>query len=110
MNDNEYKYNRDYRGNSRITQPIAQPLKTQHQAKHKEGENKWFGINLEESKIADMKALNVLMPKIVTEQALKAATEAACMILRVDDVIQASNLGGGPGGPGPGGMPDMDDY
>jgi chaperonin GroEL (HSP60 family) len=42
---------------------------------------------------------------VVKEQIIKSATEAACMILRIDDVIAVS---GGPdaGGPPPG-MPPM---
>ncbi|MBD3185651.1 thermosome subunit [Candidatus Bathyarchaeota archaeon] len=72
-------------------------------SKHKEG-NIWAGINLLTGKVEDMAALKVIQPKAVTEQALRAATEAACMILRIDDVIQATKLDGG----GPGGMPDMD--
>jgi chaperonin GroEL (HSP60 family) len=39
----------------------------------------------------------------VGTQAISSATEAATMILRIDDII-ASKSGGGPGGP-PGGMP-----
>ncbi|MFX0099685.1 MAG: thermosome subunit beta [Candidatus Hodarchaeota archaeon] len=79
--------------------------------KHSKG-NLWAGINLASGKVEDMKALNILIPKSVIEQSITAATEAACMILRIDDIIQASKLGGGgmPGGMpgGPGGMPDMD--
>lgn len=49
---------------------------------------------------------------MVKEQVINAATEAACMILRIDDVIASSKSKdmpkpGGPGG-GMGGMGDMD--
>ncbi|MHA1891721.1 MAG: thermosome subunit beta [Promethearchaeota archaeon] len=76
-------------------------------SKHKEGQ-KWAGINLLTGKVEDMMSNKVIIPKVVIEQALKSATEAACMILRIDDVIQASKVSdsGAPGGPG--GMPDMD--
>ena len=47
-----------------------------------------------------MYSLNILEPLAVKEQIIKSATEAACMILRIDDVIAIS---GGPSG-GPPGM------
>ncbi|MHA1698232.1 MAG: thermosome subunit beta [Promethearchaeota archaeon] len=69
------------------------------EARHKKDGEKWAGINLATGRIGNMKELNVLIPKVVIEQAIKSATEAACMIIRVDDVIQASKLeSGGPGG------------
>lgn len=56
---------------------------------------KWAGINAKEGKIDDMLTLNIVEPVAVKEQISKSATEAACMILRIDDVIAVS---GGPGG------------
>jgi len=51
----------------------------------------------------------VVEPIVVKKQAIKSASEAAQMILRIDDVISAGGKGGpgGPGGmpPGMGGMP-----
>ncbi len=77
-------------------------------SKHKEGQ-KNAGINLFTGKVEDMLAANVIQPKVVTEQTLRSATEAANMILRIDDVIASRRTGGGGGrggGPGgPGGMP-----
>ena len=61
------------------------------------------GINVFTGKVTDMKKENVLEPLRVGTQAISSATEAAAMILRIDDII-ASKSGGGPGGP-PGGMP-----
>jgi len=61
------------------------------------------GINVFTGKVTDMKKENVLEPVRVGTQAISSATEAATMILRIDDII-ASRSGGGPGGP-PGGMP-----
>ena len=40
--------------------------------------------------------LDIVEPTVVKEQIIKSATEAATMILRIDDVIAVS---GGPGGP-----------
>ena len=64
---------------------------------------KGTGINAREGKIGDMNSLNILEPLVVKEQIIKSATETACMILRIDDVIAIS---GGPSG-GPPGMPPM---
>ena len=64
---------------------------------------KGAGINARESKIGDMNSLSILEPLVVKEQIIKSATETACMILRIDDVIAIS---GGPSG-GPPGMPPM---
>jgi chaperonin GroEL (HSP60 family) len=46
---------------------------------------------------------NVLEPVIIKEQIIKSATEAACMILRVDDVIASSKSKAPPMPPGAGG-------
>jgi len=62
------------------------------------------GINAKESKIGDMFRLDIVEPLVVKEQIIKSATEVACMILRIDDVIAVS---GGSGAGGPPGMPPM---
>jgi thermosome len=81
-------------------------------ARHREGE-KWAGVDALEGKIDDMMKKEVIEPLVVKEQIIKAATEAASMILRIDDVIAASKAKepstppggpGGGGGPGAGGM------
>ena len=71
-------------------------------AKQNQG-RKWTGIDARNTKIADMLSIDVVEPVAVKEQIVKSATEAACMILRIDDVIAVS---GGPGG-GSSGMPPM---
>jgi len=59
-------------------------------------------------RVENMIELGVIQPKVVTEQVLRAASEAACMIVRIDDVISMRKAGGGPGGAGgPGGGPEM---
>ena len=70
-------------------------------AKQNQG-RKWTGIDARNTKIADMLSIDVVEPIAVKEQIIKSATEAACMILRIDDVIATS---GAPGGGG--GMPPM---
>ena len=57
-----------------------------------------------------MLADNIIEPLRVKQQVIKSATEAACMLLRIDDVVASKGMKGGgpPGGPGggmPGGMP-----
>jgi len=74
-------------------------------AKQTQG-RRWTGIDARNTKIADMLALDVVEPVVVKEQIIKSATEAACMILRIDDIIaiQTSPDKGGrgpPGGPPP---------
>ncbi|NHJ05270.1 MAG: thermosome subunit [Candidatus Heimdallarchaeota archaeon] len=69
------------------------------------------GVNLLNGKPTDMVKENVFEPISVARQAISSASEAAQMILRIDDIIAAKS-GGGAGMPpgGPGGAPDMDDF
>ncbi len=67
-------------------------------AKHSQGK-KWTGIDARNTRVADMYSLDIIEPVAVKEQIIKSATEAACMILRIDDVIASSGKGGGRGGP-----------
>jgi len=81
-------------------------------SRHDGGE---FGAGLDAytGDVIDMEAEGVVEPLRVKTQAIESATEAAVMILRIDDVIAAGDLkgggsddGGDEGGPGgaPGGM------
>lgn len=69
---------------------------------HKAGK-KYAGLNPYSGKVEDMKKLNVIEPYRIGRQAINSATDAAIMILRIDDVIAAK------GSPAPqvgeGGMP-----
>ncbi len=59
------------------------------------------GINVYSGEIEDMDKIGVIEPIRVGKQAIDAATEAAVMILRIDDVIATKgSKGGAPGGPG----------
>jgi len=60
-------------------------------AHHEKGE-KWYGVNVLEGKIDDMEKLDVLEPLVVKKQVIKSATEAATMILKIDDVIAAAKV------------------
>jgi len=74
-------------------------------ARHEKGQV-WAGVDVHEGKVGDMKKLEVLEPLVVKKQIIKSATEAASMILKIDDVIAASKMKAPPTPPGgPGGMP-----
>jgi chaperonin GroEL (HSP60 family) len=81
---------------------------TELRSKQSKG-SKWTGVDARNGKIADMSKLDVVEPLAVKEQIIKSATEAASMILRIDDVIASSKSGGPPAPPGGmggmGGMP-----
>jgi len=72
-------------------------------AKHEDPENKYFGIEVTTGKIKNMQDLLVLEPLRVKQQVIKSATEAANMILKIDDLISVK--GGGKAPPMPPGMP-----
>jgi chaperonin GroEL (HSP60 family) len=65
------------------------------------------GVGVFAGGVIDAEKEGVVEPLKVKTQAIKSAAEAAEMILRIDDVISASKMGGGAGGKG--GMPDMPD-
>ena len=78
---------------------------------HKNG-NKYAGLNPFKGKVEDMLALNVIEPYRIGKQAISSATDAAVMILRIDDVIAARGSpmpSGPPGGMGGMGGMGMDD-
>ncbi|RLI45219.1 thermosome subunit [Candidatus Bathyarchaeota archaeon] len=78
-------------------------------ARHEKGEI-WAGVGVQEGKVENMKKLEVFEPLAVKKQIIKSATEAASMLLKIDDVIAAGKMktpstpSKGPGGEG-GGMP-----
>ena len=51
---------------------------------------KWTGVDVRNRKVDDMFKEDVLEPVVVKEQIIKSVTEAASMLLRIDDVIAAS--------------------
>ena len=60
---------------------------------HAKPDGLWYGFNVFTGKVEDMMALGVIEPAAVKANAIKAATEAATLILRIDDVIAASRTG-----------------
>ena len=85
-------------------------------AQHADGDTS-AGLDAYTGEVIDMQEEGVVEPLRVKTQAIESATEAAVMILRIDDVIAAGDLAGGqvdaddggdegPGGAGgPGGAP-----
>ncbi len=79
--------------------------------RHDDGEV-WAGIDVTSGESQKLFDRGVVEPQQIKTQAVSSASEAAEMILRIDDVVSASDMGGdddagGPpaGGPGAGGMP-----
>jgi len=61
-------------------------------AMHKKG-HVWAGVDVLGGRAhEDMREMEVFEPAIVKKQVIKSATEAATMILKIDDVIAASRL------------------
>ncbi|HIH37182.1 MAG TPA: thermosome subunit, partial [Methanocellales archaeon] len=81
-------------------------LRSQHEKGKKNA-----GLDVYKGKVIDMMEAGVVEPLRVRTQAISSATEAAVMILRIDDVIAASATRGGPAMPpgGMGGMGGMDE-
>jgi thermosome len=81
-------------------------------AVHEEGDE-YAGLNVFSGDIENTYEAGVVEPAHAKEQALASATEAANLVLKIDDIISAGDLStegdgeeGGPGGPGgPGGAP-----
>ena len=84
------------------------PLDTQTQLRAKAAQTKpKYGVDVINGKVADMAAKDIYEPLKVKEQVISAATEAASMILRIDDVIAASKSKESAPPPGGGGMGGM---
>ncbi|MEX2348180.1 MAG: thermosome subunit beta [Nitrosopumilaceae archaeon] len=71
--------------------------------------SKWTGIDVMKGIVASMHSSDIFEPLSVKNQIISSATEAACMILRIDDVIAVTKSPGGPppGAEGMGGMGGM---
>jgi len=65
--------------------------------KHATGQ-KWFGIDIQSEDLADNMETCVWEPAIVKINAITAASEAACLILSVDETVKNPKSQGGDGG------------
>jgi len=70
-----------------------------------------WGIDGNVGEIVDMSKLKVYEPYTVKVQTIKTAIEAACMLLRIDDIVSGATKQGGAGGAGgqPAHPEDQDD-
>lgn len=75
-------------------------------SQHGQG-NKDDGLNVFKGEVENMWNKGVLEPVRIKTQAIRSATEAAIMILRIDDVISGTGKGGGAGGMPPSMPPGM---
>ena len=74
-------------------------------ALHEKGEL-WAGLEVHDGKVRNMLEAQVIEPLSVKKQIIKSATEAATMILKIDDIIAAGKMKTPPGPPkGPGETP-----
>jgi chaperonin GroEL (HSP60 family) len=88
--------------------PIDAQAQLRAKAGSEGGKKPRYGVDVINGKVVDMAARGIYEPLKVKEQVINAATEVACMILRIDDVIAASKpkqsgmpkprAGGMPGG------------
>jgi T-complex protein 1 subunit gamma len=65
---------------------------TDLRSRHAAGQGSYWGIDGIKGVIADVRELKVIEPAAVKIQCIKTAIEAACMILRVDDVVSGTKV------------------
>jgi thermosome len=70
----------------------ATDIVTTLKSEHNRG-NKWAGVDISKKATGNMKNLEILEPLRVKVNAVKSATEAAVMILRIDDAFFAKRTG-----------------
>lgn len=78
------------------------PLDIRVELRESHGDDKkmWFGVDVLGKGVADLFKKDIVEPVSVKEQVIKSATECACMILRIDDVIAGSKASMPPRAPG----------
>ncbi len=76
-------------------------LRNRHRAK----DGTVYGVDIFKNSIGDMNKLGIYEPLRIKEQAIYSASEAAEIILRIDDMISSKGKGPAGGGHGAGGMP-----
>merc|ERR1712083_1048329 len=81
---------------------ILNKLRQKHALGHK-----WYGVDIMAKDVADNFEACVWEPSIVKINAITAASEAACLILSVDETVKNPKAGGGAGPGGPPGMGGM---
>ncbi len=61
-------------------------------AAHEKEDGKWISVDLNTGELVDMFKLGIIEPVSILATAIKSGTEAATIILRIDDIISASKL------------------
>lgn len=80
----------------------------QLRSKHKSKEGSVYGVDIFRNSVGDMSRNGVYEPLKIKSQAIDSASEAAEIILRIDDMISSKGkMRGGAGMGGPGGMGGM---
>jgi thermosome len=75
-------------------------------ANHEKGKV-WAGVDVNAGKVGDMEKAGVFEPIAVKKQIIKSCSEAASLILKIDDVIGSGKMKTPPMPPGGGGMGGM---
>ena len=75
-------------------------------AMHEKGKV-WAGVDVDTGKVGDMEKSGVFEPIAVKKQIIKSCSEAASLILKIDDVIASGKMKTPPMPPGGGGMGGM---
>ncbi len=79
----------------------------QLRSRHKSKGGESFGVDIFKNAVGDMTKNGVFEPMKVKSQAIDSASEAAEIILRIDDIISSRGKSKGGGGMPPGGMGGM---
>lgn len=77
-------------------------------AEHEKDHGPYYGVDVFSGQIKNMLELNVVEPMRVKQQVVKSATEAANMILKIDDLIAAKGMDKEPKGAKSPEMPSYD--
>eukprot|EP00456_Euglypha_rotunda_P042548 TRINITY_DN3322_c0_g1_i17.p1 TRINITY_DN3322_c0_g1~~TRINITY_DN3322_c0_g1_i17.p1 ORF type:complete len:139 (-),score=23.47 TRINITY_DN3322_c0_g1_i17:31-447(-) len=56
-------------------------------AKHADTKSSTWGVDGNKGELADMTKLNIYDPYLVKSQTIKTAFEAACMLLKIDEIV-----------------------
>lgn len=84
-------------------------LRAKHADALKQGTTCTWGIDGNKGELADMSDLKVWEPFMVKSQTIKTAIEAACMLLRIDDIVSGMSGKGQGGGGAPAAAQDAAD-
>ena len=84
---------------------VLNKLRARHASAGKDGQ--WYGVDIATGGVCDTWEKFVWEPALVRLNAIAAATEAACLILSIDETVKNPKYeAAAPGAPGtPGGMP-----